>query len=218
MQVEFFSSLISQGLEAAVNNGYQALNPTIDNFFNLFAICIQRADERAVITQGLEEPATVFTQCIYRTFYHLTTSDPTSSVLENMKSHYRKVFRHWLDITGLPFRHTTIMIEALTRRDWSPCTIWHGGDRPSNDEHLQFAWDAAKLAQAEYQREQAVPEWILGFAFDSLSLDPPPQASIVVDCLKVIAIDLGCDISNVIALDKRYMWLSLSVIHPLTKI
>jgi hypothetical protein len=74
------------------------------------------------------------------------------------------------------------------------------------DHPLHFHRYMVEAAQAEYERTQQrkTPRWILRFALDSLSLDPPPT-SVVADCLEIIAIDLGCDVSNITTLDERYI-------------
>lgn len=132
---------------------------------------------------------------------------PTSSVLEYIRQRYRRVFSDGVDFTGVPSRHTITMIDALIGRHWS-YHIWRDDDKPSDHEHVAFARHIAELAQAEYQREQEVPKWILAFVFNSLSLDSLPQTSIVADCLKVVAIDLGCDVSNVVTSDERCIFSS----------
>ena len=56
----------------------------------------------------------------------------------------------------------------------------------------------AEGAWVEYQqaKHRKVPRWFLRFALHSLSLDPPPPASVVADCLSIIATDLDCDVSD----------------------
>ncbi|KAF9780433.1 hypothetical protein BJ322DRAFT_292345 [Thelephora terrestris] len=92
-----------------------------------------------------------------------------------------------------------IMIHALVTRRWISDHLWCE-DRPSSHEHITLARDFTAVALAEYQRVQGVPHWILHFALNSLSLNPLPPAPVVADCLTMIAIDLGCDISNIAAL------------------
>jgi hypothetical protein len=62
-----------------------------------------------------------------------------------------------------------------------------------------------KLARFKYQstRQVKIPRWILHFAFRSLSSDPLPPTSVVADCLSIIAIDLGCDITYPGSSDER---------------
>ena len=82
--------------------------------------------------------------------------------------------------------------------------------------HASIARDMAEAARVEYQKTQhrKVPRWILRFAFRSLSLNPLPPTSAVADCLSIIAIDLGCDVSNVgvPALDERCVCISQATI------
>ena len=76
---------------------------------------------------------------------------------------------------------------------------------PYGHDHITFTQFLAKTAHMEYQQteRQKVPRWILRFVNYSLSLDPLPAASIVADCLTIIAIDLGCDISKITISDER---------------
>ena len=72
------------------------------------------------------------------------------------------------------------------------------------------AHNLARLARSEYQRTRRVkvPRLILRFALRSLSLNPPPPASVIADCLSIIAIDLGCDGLNAgnTTLDERCVY------------
>lgn len=208
-------ALIAQELETIVEDGDQTL--IMDNF-DLFTICTKVSNRRARITQGLERLAAASTGYIYRAFFRLTVTDPTSSALEDMHQRFDEIFPDGVNFTGLPSKNTMVMIRALIKRVWGPHPIWHNENRPSDREHTQFTLNMVELARAEYQRLQKVPDWILGFAFDTLSLDPPPQASTVGDCLKVIAIGLGCDISSIAIPDERYVCLRLIHTHILTKI
>ena len=56
-----------------------------------------------------------------------------------------------------------------------------------------------ELAQSKYRRrdgQKKVPGWILSFAKQSLSQNPPLLASAIVYCLSIVAIDLGCNFSS----------------------
>lgn len=186
--------------------------------FNIFIGSISVNDEGVEITpQGPEQLATASARCFYRAFHRLTVMEPTSRVLGTIRRHYLTDFPHWIDFAGLPSYHTITMIRALIRRDWSLHPTWSGSDRPLDHEHILFARDIAELAQVEYQQLQKVPNWILGFTFDSLSLDPPPSASTVANCLKVGAIHLGCDVSDVATSGKRCVCLILFCVHLLTE-
>ena len=211
-----FLALITQKLGTMIEDSDQ----TLADCFGISIVCISVSNRREESTEGLEQLATAFAERFYRTLCHLTVTDPTSSVLRGMHRRYNEVFPRQINFTCLPYHHTITMIDTLTRQDWSydRQTIWRDDHRPSDDEHVQFSRDTAQLAQAKYQQEQEVPEWTLNFALDSMFLDPLPPASVVADCLKVIAIALGCDISDFPASDGRYVCLSLINTHLLTRL
>ena len=78
---------------------------------------------------------------------------------------------------------------------------WHvqwSNYRLSSQGHIPVAQQVAEVAQVEYQKTQhrKVPQWTLRFAFHSLSLYPLPPTPIIANCLSIVAIDLGCDVSS----------------------
>ena len=96
-------------------------------------------------------------------------------------------------------------IHALASRFGNPRDIrWHNYKMPIH-EHILFARRMLQAAQERYQQTQhiKVPRWILRSALYFLSLGPVSPPSVVADCLMVIAIDLGCDISGVVIPDER---------------
>ena len=206
MKVKEFLALITRKLETMVEGGHR----TLADCFSISAVCTSFSNQREEITQGLEQLAMEFAERFYRTLHHLTVTDPTSSVLTDMHQCYDTVFPRQINFTGFPSRHTITMIDTLIREYWNRRqAIWQDDDRPSDDEHIRFARDIAEHAKAKYQQERRVPESTLNFALDSMFLDPLPPALIVVHCLKVITIALGCDVSNVAASDERYVRLTL---------
>lgn len=199
-----------------VEDGDQALGSiVVDYYFNIFAICIRVRNGRVAITQGLEQLAGGFAGGFHHIFHRLAAIDLTSNLLEDLRQRYCAALPDGVDFSGFPSCHTMTMIDILIRRDWNPHPVWQNDDRPSNHEHTSFTQCIVGVAMAEHQQEQKIPEWILGFAFDSLSLDPLPPTPVVAGCLKVTAINLGCDIS---ALDEGYVCLCPICIHLLTRI
>lgn len=184
--------------------------------FNIFMGCTSVRNQRVTIPRGLEQLATVSARCFCRGFHFLTVRDPTSSVLVDIRRRYRETFPDKVDFTGLISHHTMIVTHASITGYWSPHHIWRDPGRPSDHEYTLLACNIAEAAQAEYQRERRVPDWILRFAFDSLSLDPLPPVSVIADCLRTIAVDLGCGVSNVATLGKRYISLNLISMRLLT--
>ena len=167
---------------------------------DVFVDCIKvdANNHKATVVQGLEELAAVSAMCFLRTLYHLSVTNPTSTVLEDVHHRYRKVFSYRADFSGLPFRWTIGMIPSLSiyRFQRSHGIRWSFG-RPSAQECISFARGMVEVVQIKYQQTQRrkVPRWALRFTLRFLSLEPPPPTSVVADCLSIIAIDLGC-ISN----------------------
>ena len=184
----------------------------VTDCFSAFVGCINVSDGKVVIVQGLEQLATVSATCFLRTFHRLSVTDPTSSVLADVRRRYRKVFPFGADFTGLPFRYTVAGIHALVSRRWNPQHVRWDDYGPSAQEHIVFARGMAEAARVGYQKTQRrkVPRWILDFMLCSLSLSRPPLAPVIADCLSTIAIDLGCDVSitGVPTLDERCVHIS----------
>ena len=183
--------------------------------FDVFIGCINVVNGEVLTIQGLEDLATMSARCFFRTFHRLSVVDPTSSVLTTLRHRYNKVFRgDEINFTSLPFRYTMLMIHALFKRRWNPCYLkW---DRPTAEEQLPFARYMTEVAQVGYQqmRRAKVSRWILRFALFSLSLDPPSPAPVIADCLTMIAIDLGCDLSDIATLDERCVLFRLEDVRP----
>jgi len=154
---------------------------------------------------GLEQAAGVASICLLHT---LSSLDPSSWEFEDMRRQYIEVIPLAASFEG-PFRHTKIAIHALliSSRDRQPFQ-WMDY-KPCAQDHASFA---NTLAQAVYNRRQhgKVPRWVLHFTLHFLSQEPPPPMSVVADCLSIIAIDLGCDVSSVklTALDERCVHIS----------
>jgi hypothetical protein len=173
-------------------------DPTlVSGCFDVFIDCIKVDDNRrkVMIIQGLEQLAEVSAMCFLRTFYHLSVMDPTSTVLKDVRHRYTRIF-HPRGPYGLPFEYTMGMIHLLAYKDGDPCHIQYDWPRTSPQEWISFARGVAGIAQAKYQWTQKAPRRFLRFALDSLSQDPLAPTSVVADCLSIIAIDLGCDVSK----------------------
>ena len=208
--MEAVSTLIARQLELTLENSDLALHCTLAvDCFNIFTICIRTVET----AQGFKQLATACAGYFCRTFYRLAATDPTSGILEDFRQRYRRALSFESHSAEFPSRHSMIMIDALIRGNWNPRPIWRNDDRPSDREHIRFARDIAWLAQVECRRGREVPEWIVDFAFDSLYLDPLPPASVITDCLRVVAIELDWDVPYAVTSDMRYICLS-PVISP----
>ena len=172
--------------------------------FNIFTRCLNVSDGKVVILQGMEQLATMSADGFFRTLYHLTTIDPTSSVLVDLQRRYNEVFPSEIDFTSLPFQLTMTKIHTLAGRFGNPHDIrWHNHGL-FIQEHIPFARRMAEAAKEKYNQTQPgkVPRWILRSTLYFLSLGSVSPPSVVADCLTIIAIDLGCDMDIVIS-DER---------------
>ena len=175
-------------------------DPTlVTSCFGIFIGSVNVSNHKVAITQGLEELAILSSMCFLRAFHRLSVTDPTSSVLEDVRRSHDRVFPFKTDFGSLPFYYAMAKIHGLSNQTWNSRLVRWDDYKPSTQEHIQVARDIAEAARVEYQQSQhrKVPRWILRFTLRSLSLDPPPPTPVIADCLSIIAIDLGCDISNI---------------------
>ena len=182
------------------------LDPTLSaDCFNVFVGCVRLDNHKLVVMQGLEQLGAVSVRCFFHSIRHLWMTDPTSSVLADLRRRYTRVFPCDTDFRGISFYRTITIVHALAHEFWGYCNLQWDDYRPSGQEYIPFARHMVKIAQVEYQRMQRkkLPRWILRFALHSLSLDPPSPPSVVSDCLMIVAIDLGYDVSNIFTLDER---------------
>jgi hypothetical protein len=182
------------------------VDPTLvaDPCFDVLISCISINGLKAATIREKEQLAAVSAKCFLRAVDRLSVADPASKELAEIFQRYNRVFPLETDFTGLPFYYTMTKIHALANQQWSPRDVQWDDFRPPSQEYIAFARHMVEAAEAEYQqtRNRKVPGWILRFVLHSLSLDPPPPAPVTADCLRIVAIDLGCDTSN---LAKEYV-------------
>ena len=176
--------------------------------FNILFSCIRVIDDKAVITQGMEQlaPTTVLS-CLH-ILSHLTVIDPALSALGDTHQQYVRAFPLWTDFSALPFSHTLRPLHGILHQyDWY--TFWQSPQwenyRPSSNEHIIVAHALAEITQFWHQKRGSLYKhhWLFLFVLHSLSQSPLPSTSVVVNCLSIVATSLGCDPSNTTTLDKR---------------
>jgi len=141
---------------------------------------------------GSEQGAKVASLCLLRA---LSGVDPTSSVLEGIREHYVQVIPRMADFEGLHCYYTINAIHAsLVTSQLRRFFEW-ADYKPHAQEHAFFANTLVQVAQNGI-RHGKVPRWVLHFAIHSLSHDPQPPISVIVDCLTIIMVDLGYDVSH----------------------
>ena len=173
--------------------------------FHIFTGCVNISGGKVVIAQGLEQLATVSAEGFLCTLRHLASEDPTSNVLVNLQRRYREAIPSKVNSTGLPFHSTMIKIHALANRFGNPRDIKWRNHELLVQEHIPFAHRMVEAAQKRHEETQhkKVPRQILRSVLYFLSLGPPSPASVVADSLTVVAIELGCEISDIPTLNER---------------
>jgi len=156
---------------------------------------------RVMERPGSEQGARVASLCLLRA---LSSVDPTSPVLEDIRKSYVAVIPCVVNFEGLHCYDTINAIHAVLvgsrLREPLPWMDY----MPSVQERI-FTNTLARVAHKR-KGHGKVPRWLLHFVTHSLTHDPQPPISFITDCLTIIAIDLGCDISedDVRNVDKRY--------------
>jgi len=177
--------------------------------------CVSVIDDRRVIVlRGSERLAAIAATCLLGFVSHSLIADPQSNILGDACQRCVMAFPPTIDLQSLPFHHTIKAIRRLLNRREHPEALgWKGIDF-STPESLLLAHHLVKIAWLWYQRprrlgdQKKVPRWVLRFSLHSLLSDPEPPVPIVADCLTIIAIDLGCNVSesDIRNLDKRYAY------------
>jgi len=183
--------------------------------FNVFSNCFTQHNGIS-ITCGSEQLADISAMCFLHAFSSLLITAPTSSTIEDVRQRYKRAFPpftlqhssypiqvnvvHRLFGTNMLYRmFTANTVTYAYYKRHLPDLAWTCYNPPF-DELVPSAHALAHVAQSEYQSKEhgnrKVPRWLLRFALRFLSRDPLPPTSVVVDCLTIIATDLGCNLSD----------------------
>ena len=177
--------------------------------------CVKVADGTVMVTQGLEELATLSAVCLLYTFSYLSAVGPSSGVLVDVCQQYARVFPPDIRFSGLPFHHIFGAIHSVLyqgQRNQHYVAHYAGYEQVQWRDYQLSGWEGTafihsltNLAQSEHKRGEEVSPWILCFVLHTLSMVPPPSTLVVVNCLSIIAISLDCNISEIrnIAPDQR---------------
>ena len=170
------------------------LDPTLITYcFDILFGCIKVDDYDIIITQGLEQLARASAMCCLHTLSHLMTADPTQGILEDSRQRFTRVLRQGTYTYDLPVLGVIQTIFYSRSPPYRQRDIQWEDYKPSSNEHIVVAHALAKISRFEYRRggHQRVSRWLLRFALHSLSQSPLPPTSVVIDCLSIIAIELG---------------------------
>jgi len=145
---------------------------------------------------GSEQGIRAASLCLLRA---LAGANLGSAAFVDIRERYNAVIPPHADFEGLLCYHAISAIHATLVDAQETQTISWMDYKPHTQEYIFFANTLARVAHK-------VPRWALRFAAHSLSQDPLSPPSAIIDCLTVIAINLGCDIpeGDVRNLHKRY--------------
>jgi hypothetical protein len=192
------------------------LNSTINSAvvvycFNIFSSCfVTRDGGIAIVTRGSEQLAGISAMCFLRAFSSLSIAEPTSALIRDVRQRYERTFPSRIDLRGLPRPIIISAIHHLFAEPRDRTEISWRNFHPTIDELIPFSRALAQAAQLEYHRgedQPKAPRWLIRFALRFLSQSPPPPTPVVVDCLTIIATDLGCAPPDVnrMALGERHV-------------
>ena len=214
--LNFLGTILSiAGLNSTINSA------VVTRCFNIFGSCfVTRDDGVAVVTRGSEQLAGTSALCFLRAFSSLSITEPASPLLRDVRQRYRAVFPSRVDLHGLPCPTIVSAIHHLFTEPQDRTEIIWSRYHPTVDELIPFSRALAQVAQVEYRRgggQPRVPQWLIRFALRFLSQTPLPPTCVVVDCLTVIATELGCTIpdANRIPLGEKYVCTSNAALCPL---
>jgi len=172
--------------------------------------CIKVVDNKVTITQGMDKLAPAVALCCLHAVSHLTVPDPAPTALRNARQKYARNIPFKTDLSTLPFSHTLIPIHMILHQDGQFAAQWTSkweNYKPSSNEHAIVAYAFAENARFWHQVHGILylQDWLFLFVLHSLSQSPLPSTSVVVNCLSIIALALGCDTSDPTILDGRYV-------------
>ena len=209
--------LPSSGLDLPTNSAL------VVSCFNILASCFVTGKSRVtMITRGSEQLAEKSVICFLHAFSHLLTAEPKSAVIRDVRHRYWAAFpfggRWWDPQCPLIVN----VIHHLYAASLEPPFIDWRSYNPSTDDLVPIAHALAQVARFEYnnsrEREEHVPDWLIRFALRFLSQDPLPPISVVIDCLTIVATDLGRDVSDInsAGLDEKCVHTPKTTGSPLT--
>jgi len=186
-------------------------------WFDTLLDCVKVTNGNMKIVQGLEElTATSSLFCLHM-LSHLVVMDPMPKTLENIRRRYTRTIPSKISFDDPLLPHTLGIIHSALHTNRTEGLVlpfpqrrarwrvqWNDYEPPS-DEHIKVARVLTNFARSEYQRSEPakVPRWLLRFALHSLSRDPLPPVSVITDSLSIIAINLGCDVPDIITINPR---------------
>ena len=187
-------------------------SPTlISTCFDILISCVVLVDDKAVVPPESEELAKESARCCLGTLFH---ANQTLGTIKRARNRYTKVFKSTTNFDALDPNHSLRTIHSVFYSSHPETQL--------NDRELLYKNLAHTLANLANENASEPPQhvfdallqlrglakvsrWSLRFALNCLAQDPPPPSPIIINCLSIIAIDLGCSIPlNAMIQNERY--------------
>lgn len=193
--LNFLGTIIpSSGFDSSIN-----LTLAVDCFNMFVGSFFIREDGVAMVTRGSEKHAAASAMCFLRIFSRLLSQEPASAVVAGIRQQYEKIFPSGVDMRRLPSPIIMSSIHSLIAGPSDQTTIDWRTYHPSNGELIHLSRALAQASQFIYREEKFQPQgiyWLIRFAFRFLSQDTLPPTSVVIDCLSILATELGYDVQD----------------------
>ena len=183
--------------------------------FNIFVGCIGIPNgSHVVVLQGSEQLAETAAICLLGTLSHSLVMDPKSHILKDVRQQFNRCFLPTVSLQSIPFHRIISVVDKLFNEYNRPKgPNQKGVDHSAPESHLpahilvRVAWLCQRL---ELEGQKRAPHWVLYSLFHRLLQDPNPPVSAIADCLLVIGINLGCNVSesDIRGSYKRYVMLA----------
>ena len=187
--------------------------------FDILIGCVVVVDDEAVVTQESEDLAVVSAHCCLHALSRLAATDPTLSTIKRARKQYTRAFPSTTNFDAVSPNHSLRAIHSIFY-SVQPKIQWKDYKLLDEDQvtlartlvehaikHVSGTTQNTLDVFLRGRQDVKVPRWILRFALHYLSQDPPPPTSIVINCLLIIAIDLGCSFPlNDTTRDERYFY------------
>jgi len=186
--------------------------------FNIFSSCF--VTNGLSIICGSERLAEISAMCFLCAFSHLLAAEPTSTIIGDLRQRCKRVFPIHVLVQHPQYPFFVNVVHHLFFKVRNNI-VWTRY-KPLPNELVPFAHALAQVAKFEYRRgrheNHKVPRWLVRFALHFLSQDPPPPTLVVIDCLTIIATDLGCDVSDIsrMASDEKCVCIPKTTVSSLT--
>ncbi|KAF9783440.1 hypothetical protein BJ322DRAFT_152244 [Thelephora terrestris] len=168
--------------------------------FNTFTGCFFGGSiDQTPISNGLEQLAGKSATCLLLTYSSVATTEPTSSVIGDIREKHSRLFPRHPNLQENTYPIAVSAAHGLFGCAWFRTWIDWSNYNPQIDELVPFSRALAQVVQFERRRGRyGTPGcyWMICFAFRFLSQERLPPTSVVVDCLTIIAITLGCGVPD----------------------